>query len=98
MKTCEMCGIVGIMGLELGSTRALARGITTLNSGVLEATGVVGEGANHRTRGRVCSPLNGMDLLRHRSGGGRRGLGRFFFFLADDGGNGLQFIAFGEVN
>jgi hypothetical protein len=55
------------MRLELGSPRALAcadrrprrsesRGMTSPNGGVREITRVVGEGANHRTRGRVRSP------------------------------------------
>jgi hypothetical protein len=63
------------MRLELGSTRALAcadrrprrseaRGITSPNGGVLETTRVVGEGANHGTRGRVRSPINCMDTAK----------------------------------
>jgi hypothetical protein len=69
---CKQYDLAAIMRLELGSTRALAcadrrprrsesRGITSPNGGVLEAAGVVGAGADHRTRGRVRSPLNCMD-------------------------------------
>jgi hypothetical protein len=40
--------------------RSEPRGISSAKGSVLEATGVVAEGANHRTRGRVRSPLEGI--------------------------------------
>jgi hypothetical protein len=65
----------GTMRLELGTTRALAcadrrprrsepGSLPPPKGGALEATGVVGGGANHRTRGRVRSPVNCMDTAQ----------------------------------
>ena len=57
------------MEMELGSTRALACSdrrprrseedvVPSLNNGMCQRLAVVGEGADHGTRGRVRSPLN----------------------------------------
>jgi hypothetical protein len=62
------------MRVNLGSTRALVCAdrrprrsepcvIAAPRGGTWEASGVVGEGANHGTRGRVRSPLNCMDTV-----------------------------------
>jgi hypothetical protein len=46
--------------------RSEPRDITAPKGGALEATGVVGGGANHRTRGRVRSPLHWRGTLMTR--------------------------------